>query len=131
MSRQVVVTEGAPSAVGAYSQGVKTEKFVYTAGQLGLVPSTKQFAGADIQSQTRQSLENVKAVLEAGGSSMQHVLKVTVFMIDLREFGPMNEVYASFFPVDPPARSAIQVAALPLGGRVEIEAVGKVVDAED
>jgi 2-iminobutanoate/2-iminopropanoate deaminase len=100
--------------------------FVFTAGQLGIVPGTKEFAGSDIESQTRQALQNLQAVLEAGGSTLANVLKTTVFLADMEEFARMNAVYAEFFPNDPPARSAVQAAALPLGGRVEIEAVAAV-----
>ena len=89
---------------------------VFTAGQLGIVPGTNDFAGPDIESQTRRALENLKAVLEAGGSCLEHVVKVTVFLQDIEEFSRMNQVYAEFFVENPPARSAVQVAALPLGG---------------
>jgi 2-iminobutanoate/2-iminopropanoate deaminase len=130
MSRQIVATDKAPAAVGPYSQAVQVGDLVYTAGQLGIVPGTKEFAGTDIEAQTRQALENVKAVLEAAGSCLQHVVKTTVFLQDIEEFGRMNGVYAEFFPENPPARSAVQVAALPLGGRVEIEAVAEAGDCE-
>ena len=131
MTREIIATENAPAAVGPYSQGVRTEAFVFTAGQLGIVPGTKDFAGPDIESQTRQALENLKAVLEAGGSCLKHVVKNTVFLADMGEFARMNGVYAEFFPEHPPARSAVQVAALPLGGRVEIEAVALACDCQD
>ena len=121
--KQVIQTDEAPAAVGPYSQGIKAGDFVYTAGQLGLVPGSKEFAGSDIESQTRQALENLKAVVEAGGSCLKHVVKVTVFLADMGEFSRMNDVYAEFFADNPPARSAVEVAALPLDGRVEIEAV--------
>jgi 2-iminobutanoate/2-iminopropanoate deaminase len=130
MSRQIVATDRAPAAVGPYSQAVQVGALIYTAGQLGIVPGTKEFAGPEIEAQTRQALENVKAVLEAAGSSLQHVVKTTVFLLDMAEFGRMNGVYAEFFPENPPARSAVQVAALPLGGRVEIEAVAEACDCE-
>ena len=126
MNKEIISIETAPAAVGPYSQGVRSGDLVFTAGQLGLVPETGDFAGPDIQTQTRQALGNLKEVLEAGGSDLEHVLKVTVFLQDMGEFSQMNEVYAEFFPKDPPARSAVQVAALPLGGRVEIEAVAEV-----
>ena len=123
MNRQVIATDKAPAAVGPYSQGVRVGELIYTAGQLGIVPGTKEFAGPDIEAQTRQALENLRAVLEAGGSCLAHAVKMTVFLQDIGEFARMNAVYAEFFPQGPPARSAVQVAALPLGGRVEIEAV--------
>jgi 2-iminobutanoate/2-iminopropanoate deaminase len=128
MDRQIIATGKAPAAVGPYSQGVRLGDFVFTAGQLGIVPGSKDFAGPDIESQTRQALENLKAVLEAGGSCLQHVVKVTVFLQDIEEFSRMNAVYAGFFSDGPPARSAVQVAALPLSGRVEIEAVAEACD---
>ena len=131
MQKTIISTEKAPAAVGPYSQGVQGGGLVFTAGQLGLVPGTKEFAGTDIESQTRQALENLQAVLEAAGSCLKHVLKTTVFLIDMGEFPRMNAVYAEFFAADPPARSAVQVAALPLGGRVEIEAVALACDCDD
>ncbi|HIE39708.1 MAG TPA: RidA family protein [Anaerolineales bacterium] len=128
MSKQIIATDKAPAAVGPYSQAVQVGDLIYTAGQLGLVPGTKTFAGPDIESQTRQALKNLKAILEAAGSCLQHVVKTTVFLQDIGEFAQMNGVYAEFFPEDPPARSAVQVAALPLGARVEIEAVAEACD---
>lgn len=132
MDRQIVSTDNAPAAVGPYSQAVRFGEsdhgLIYTAGQLGIVPGTKEFAGSDIEAQTRQALENLKAVLEAAGSCLQHAIKTTVFMADMGEFARMNVIYAEFFPDAPPARSAIQAAALPLGGRVEIEAVALICD---
>jgi 2-iminobutanoate/2-iminopropanoate deaminase len=130
MDKQVIATDKAPAAVGPYSQGVQVGDLIYTAGQLGLVPGTKEFAGPDIEAQTRQALENLKAILEAGGSCLEHVVKTTVFLQDIGEFARMNAVYAGFFPENPPARSAVQVAALPLGGRVEIEAVAEACDCQ-
>jgi 2-iminobutanoate/2-iminopropanoate deaminase len=101
---------------------------IFTAGQLGLVPQTRQLAGPDIESQTRQALENLRAILEAAGSCLRRVVKTTVFLVDLSEWPRMNAVYAEFFPEMPPARSAVGVAALPMGARVEIEAVAEVCD---
>jgi len=101
---------------------------IFTAGQLGLVPETRQLAGSDIESQTRQALENLRAILEAAGSCLRHVVKTTVFLTDLSEWPRMNAIYAEFFPDRPPARSAVGVAALPMGARVEIEAVAEVCD---
>lgn len=130
MKRESISTDHAPAAVGPYSQAVRAGDFVFTAGQLGLVPGTKDFAGTDIEDQTRQALENLKSVLEAAGSCLKHVVKTTVFLADMGEFARMNAVYAEFFPEAPPARSAIQAAALPLAGRVEIEAVALTYDCE-
>ncbi|TET53078.1 MAG: RidA family protein [Anaerolineales bacterium] len=123
MDKTIVSTDSAPAAVGPYSQAVRVGHLLFTAGQLGLVPGTKDFAGEDIENQTRQALQNLQAILEAAGSSLGQVAKTTVFLQDMGEFSRMNAVYAEFFPADPPARSAVQVAALPLGGRIEIEAV--------
>ncbi|MEJ2210704.1 MAG: RidA family protein [Anaerolineae bacterium] len=131
MEKTIVATEQAPAAVGPYSQAVRFGDLIYTAGQLGLVPGSKEFAGPDIESQTRQALENLQAVLEAGGSCLSHVVKTTVFLADMGEFPRMNAIYAEFFAQDPPARSAVQAAALPLGGRVEVEAVALVCDCDD
>jgi len=128
MDRQVIATDKAPGAVGPYSQAVRVGGLIYTAGQLGIVPGTKEFAGPDVEAQTRQALENLKAILEEAGSCLRHVVKTTVFLQDIGEFARMNGVYAEFFPEEPPARSAVQVAALPLGARVEIEAVAEACD---
>jgi len=123
MNKQVFATNQAPAAVGPYSQAVRVCDLIFTAGQVGLVPGTRDFAGPDIFSQARQALLNVKAIVEASGSCLGCVVKTTVFLQDMQDWPTLNEVYAEFFPVDPPARSAVQVAGLPLGARVEIEAV--------
>jgi 2-iminobutanoate/2-iminopropanoate deaminase len=128
MVKEIISTDKAPAAVGPYSQAVRAGAFVFTAGQLGLVPGTREFAGPDAAAQTRQALENLKAILEAGGSCLRHVVKVTVFLQDIADWPQVNAVYAEFFAEDPPARSAVQVAALPLGARVEIEAVAEACD---
>lgn len=124
--KQVVVAEKAPKAIGPYSAGVSTGCLVFTAGQLGIDPKTGALVEGGIQAQTRQALTNLSAVLEAAESSLGQVLKTTVFLRDINEFSQMNEVYGTFFTEDFPARSAIQVAALPLGAAVEIEAVALV-----
>jgi 2-iminobutanoate/2-iminopropanoate deaminase len=123
MSRSIISTDEAPAAVGPYTQAVRHGSLVYTAGQVALDPTTGQIVAQTIEEQTDRTLRNLAAVLAAAGSGMDRVLKVTVFMTDLGKFAAMNEVYASHFPSDPPARSAVQVAALPLGAQVEIEAV--------
>ncbi len=123
MDREIIATDKAPAAVGPYSQAVRVGDFVFTAGQIALDPATGQMVADDIEAQTRQVLTNLSAVLEAAGASLTHVVKTTVFLADIGEFKAMNGVYAEFFPDAPPARSAVQVAALPLGARVEIEAV--------
>lgn len=121
--KTIVSTENAPGAVGPYSQGVIANGFIFTAGQVPLVPGTKEFAEGGIQEQTRQSLNNVKAILEAAGTDLAHIVKVTVFLQNMDDFAAMNEVYAEFFTENHPARSAVQVAKLPLGAMIEIEAV--------
>jgi len=123
MTREVISTANAPAAVGPYSQGIKAEGLVFTAGQLGLDPTTGKFVEGDVAAQARQALKNLKAILEEAGSSLEKVIKATVFLQDMNDFARVNEVYGEFFTSNPPARSAVQVAALPLGGLVEIEAV--------
>ncbi len=125
-TRQRISTERAPKAVGPYSQGIRAGELVFTAGQIPINPATGTIEAVTIEEQTRQALENVRAVLEAAGSGLERVVKTTVFMTDLKEFQAMNGVYATFFPNDPPARSAFQVVALPLGAKVEIECVALV-----
>ena len=121
--KQVVSTDRAPAAIGPYAQAVTLNGLIITSGQLPIDPATGAFAGDDITSQTRQSLENVKAVLAAADYELSDVVKTTVLLKDIADFGAMNEVYASYFTGVCPARSAFQVAALPKGARVEIEAV--------
>ena len=123
MKKQIVVADDAPKAIGPYSAGIKVGNFVYTAGQLGIDPVAGGLVEGGIEAQTRQALKNLKAVLEAAGSSLENVVKTTVFLRDMNEFAAMNVVYAEFFTGDYPARSAVQVARLPLDGDVEIEAV--------
>lgn len=121
--KKVIKAEKAPKAIGPYSAGVSTGCLVFTAGQLGIDPKTGKLVDGGIQAQTRQALANLSAVLESAGTSLAQVVKTTVFLQDINEFSQMNEVYGTFFTEDFPARSAIQVAALPLGASVEIEAV--------
>ena len=123
MKKQIVVADDAPKAIGPYSAGIKVGNFVYTAVQLGIDPVAGGLVEGGIEAQTRQALKNLKAVLEAAGSSLENVVKTTVFLRDMNEFAAMNVVYAEFFTGDYPARSAVQVARLPLDGDVEIEAV--------
>ena len=121
--KKILSTSSAPAALGPYSQGVDGGSVVITSGQLGLVPATGEFAEGGVAGQTRQSLENVKAVLAQAGLGMENVIKTTVFLNDMNDFAAMNEVYATFFPADPPARSAVEVARLPKDALVEIEAI--------
>lgn len=121
--KREIKTVKAPAAIGPYSQAIEANGTVYVSGQLPIDPATGEFAGADVQSQTRQSLENIKAILAEAGLSMQDVAKTTVFLADIGDFAAMNDVYAEYFTEACPARAAFQVAALPKAARVEIEAV--------
>ena len=121
--RTVVAPEKAPKAVGPYSQGIATGDFVFTSGQLPLNPETNTMP-AGIEAQAKQSLDNVKAVLEAGGSSLDKAVKVTIFLQDLNDFGKVNEIYGTYFTNIPPARSCVQVARIPRDALIEIEAIG-------
>ena len=124
----IITTDKAPKAIGPYSAGVKAGHFVYTAGQLGINPQAGKMVEGGIEAETRQALTNLKNILEAAGSSLGGVVKTTVFLRDINDFTAMNGVYAEFFTENFPARSAIQVAALPLGAAVEVEAVAMVSD---
>jgi 2-iminobutanoate/2-iminopropanoate deaminase len=126
MKREIIATEKAPAAVGPYSQAVRIGDFIYTAGQIALDPASGRLVEGGIKEQTRRALQNLATILEAAGSSLSQVVKTTVFLQDIAHFAEMNGVYAEFFPGDPPARSAVQVAALPLGALVEIESVAAV-----
>ena len=120
---KAVETKNAPAAIGPYSQAVKAGNAIYVSGQLPVDPATGEFAGDDIVSQTRQSLTNIKSILESEGCGMDAVVKTTVLLTDIDEFAAMNEVYAEFFEAPYPARAAFQVVALPKGAKVEIECV--------
>ncbi|NMB09428.1 MAG: RidA family protein [Tissierellia bacterium] len=123
MANKVISTEKAPQAIGPYSQGMIAGNMIYTSGQLGLDPSTGEIVNASIEDEARQSLENVKAVLEEAGASLKDVVKTTVFVKDLNEFAKINEVYSEFFSENKPARSCVEVARLPKDGNIEIEAI--------
>lgn len=121
--KKVLATQQAPAAIGPYSQGIRADKFVFVSGQLPIDPATGAFAGDDIAAQTRQSLTNVKNILESDGLTMADVVKTTVLLKNIGDFAAMNEVYATFFEGDCPARAAFEVAALPKDALVEIEAI--------
>ena len=122
--KKVISTPNAPEAIGPYSQAIRVGKTVYLAGQVAIDPKTKKFmADASIEDQTRQTLENLKAVLEADGLTMDNVVSTSVFLQDLNDFGKMNQVYGTYFKTAPPARATVQVAKLPLGAVVEISAI--------
>ena len=121
--KQVISTKKAPAAIGPYSQAIQVGNLVYTSGQIPIDPATGAFAEGGIKEQTRQSLTNVKAILEEAGLGMSNVVKTTVFMADMNDFADMNTVYAEFFSEPYPARSAVAVKTLPKGALVEIEVV--------
>jgi 2-iminobutanoate/2-iminopropanoate deaminase len=128
MIRTAIATPSAPGAIGPYQQGIVAEGvLVFTAGQIALVPATGRVAEGGIREQTRQSIENLKAILEAGGSDLSHVVKTTVYLKDMDQFAAMNEEYARYFGTQPPARSTIEVSRLPKDVLVEIEAIGLVI----
>jgi 2-iminobutanoate/2-iminopropanoate deaminase len=122
-THKVIQTVLAPQAVGPYSQAIRAEGLVFVSGQIPLDPGSGELIEGDIAAQTRQCLRNIQAILEVANSSLAQVVKTTVFLADINDFATMNAAYAEFFPNDPPARSAFQVAALPKGARIEIEAV--------
>lgn len=121
--KEQISSDKAPKALGPYSAGIRIGNLVFTAGQLGIIPSTGEFAPGGIEAETHQALKNIKAILTATGASMSQVVKTTVFLRDMNDFSQMNNVYAEYFIAPFPARSTVQVAALPKGGAVEIEVV--------
>src|SRR4249919_3451582 len=123
MNRERVQTDNAPKAIGPYEQAIKANGFIYTAGQIPIDPKTGNFVEGGITAQTRQVLENLKAVLEAGGSSLDRVVKATVFLKNMADFAAMNEVYAQYLGSAKPARSTVAVAELPRGALIEIDLV--------
>lgn len=125
MAKDIIATKNAPGAIGPYSQGIRANGFVFASGQIGLDPATGEFVKGGITEQSRQVLLNVKNVLEAAGSSLDKAVKITVFLKDIADFAAMNAVYSEFFKTNCPARSAVQVAALPKGALVEIEVIAE------
>jgi len=121
--REIIQTDHAPAAIGPYSQAVKTTGFIFASGQIPIDPKSGQFVEGGIKEQTKQVLKNLAAVLEAAGSSLNRVVKTTVFLADMQEFAAMNEVYGEFFKEEPPARATVEAARLPRDARVEIEAI--------
>jgi 2-iminobutanoate/2-iminopropanoate deaminase len=121
--REIVKTDAAPQAIGPYSQAIKANGFVFVSGQTALDPRTGQMVGQDIKTQTRRVLDNIKAVLHAAGTSLDNVVRCSVFLKDMNDFGPMNEEYGSYFKEVPPARTTVQVAKLPRDALVEIDAI--------
>ena len=119
----VISTDRGPHAIGPYSQAIRANGFLFLSGQVSLDPATQQLVQGDIAAQTTRVLENLKGILEAAGSSLDRVVKTTVYLKDMNDFAAMNEVYARYFPNDPPARATIEVARLPKDARVEIELI--------
>jgi len=124
MEKELMATDKAPAAIGPYSQAVKAGDFIFVSGQIPIDPETGELVGDNIKDQTRQSLENIKNILEAAGSSLERIVKTVVFIKDMNDFGEMNEVYGSYLQQSLPARACVQVAKLPMDVRVEIEAIG-------
>ena len=122
MTREIIATSAAPAAIGPYSQAVSTGDLVFTAGQIGLNPATGKMAEG-VENQARQVMANLAAILAAAGSSLDQVVKTTIFLQDMADFAAVNAIYGAAFSVTPPARSTVQVAGLPLGALVEIEAI--------
>jgi 2-iminobutanoate/2-iminopropanoate deaminase len=125
MKREAVRTDRAPKAIGPYEQALKLDGWVFTSGQIPLDPKSGTMVEGGIGAQTRQVLDNLRAVLEAAGTSMSRVVKTTVYMTNLADFQKMNEVYAEYFPQDKPARSTVGVAALPRGALIEIDVIAQ------
>jgi 2-iminobutanoate/2-iminopropanoate deaminase len=124
--REVLIPDKAPAAIGPYSLGIRTQGFVFASGTTGVDPSTRKMVPGGVAAETRQALTNLANILESGGSSLRQVVKTTVFLTDIAQFATMNQVYAEFFPQEPPARSTVQVVALPGGAQVEVEAIAAV-----
>jgi 2-iminobutanoate/2-iminopropanoate deaminase len=121
--KDIVLTDRGPKPIGPYSQAVKSNGFVFVSGQVALDPKTNEFVGSDVRQQTERVLENLKAILEASGVALNHVVKTTVFLKDMNDFTAMNEVYARYFIAAPPARSTVQAARLPKDALVEIDLI--------
>jgi 2-iminobutanoate/2-iminopropanoate deaminase len=126
LDKVVIHTTEAPKAIGTYSQGIKSDNFVFTSGQIPINPQSGELIKGDFKSEVKQVLINLNGVLKGGGSSLQQAIKLTVFLTDLSHYAQVNEIFNEFFPDNPPARSAVQVSALPMNARIEIDAVGHV-----
>jgi 2-iminobutanoate/2-iminopropanoate deaminase len=123
LSKKIIQTDKAPSAIGPYSQATQKNHMVFVSGQIPMDPSTGEIVAGDIQAQTRQALDNVQAILEASGASLDDVVKATVFITNMDDFPLINEVYGEYFKIDPPARACVEVSRLPKSVQVEIEAI--------
>jgi len=125
--REIVKTSKAPDAIGPYSQAVKINKMVFLSGQIAIDPKTQQFVVGDIETQTKRALDNLKAVVEAAGSSLESVVKTTIYLTDINDFSKVNEIYASYFSTGKPARSTVCVSALPKNAKIEIDAIAEII----
>ncbi len=123
MKKRVIQTDQAPAAIGPYSQAVRVGDFLYTSGQIALDPQSGEFLSGEIEQETERTIENISAILIAGGLSLENVIKTTVYLTDLSHFARMNHIYEKYFSGNKPARACVQVAALPKGAKVEIEAI--------
>jgi 2-iminobutanoate/2-iminopropanoate deaminase len=121
--KEIISTDRGPKAIGPYSQAVRANGFVFVSGQIPLDPATQQLVAGDVQAQTERVLQNLQGILEAAGSSLDHVVRATVFLADMNEFAAVNEVYGRYFRGQPPARSTVQVARLPRDVRIEIDVI--------
>jgi 2-iminobutanoate/2-iminopropanoate deaminase len=128
--KKIISTSEAPAAIGSYSQAVRSGNFLFCSGQIPLDPKSGQMVSGDIATQTRRVLDNIGAVLKAEGLAFENIVKTTIFLTDLADFQTVNEIYGSYFKNQPPARSTVQVAALPKGAKVEIEVIGVANDGE-
>ncbi|MBJ79565.1 MAG: reactive intermediate/imine deaminase [Nitrospinae bacterium] len=123
MKKRIIQTDQAPAAIGPYSQAVRVGNFLYTSGQIALDPQSGEFLSGEIEQETERTIENISAILKAGGLSLDNVIKTTVYLTDLSHFARMNHIYEKYFSGNKPARACVQVAALPKGAKVEIEAI--------
>jgi 2-iminobutanoate/2-iminopropanoate deaminase len=123
MKKRIIQTDQAPAAIGPYSQAIRVGDFLYTSGQIALDPQSGEFLSGEIEQETERTIENISAILKAGGLSLDNVIKTTVYLTDLSHFARMNHIYEKYFSGNKPARACVQVAALPKGAKVEIEAI--------
>ena len=123
MIKRIIQTEQAPAAIGPYSQAIRIGDFLYTSGQIALDPESGNFLSGEIEEETEQTLKNISAILQAGGVNFENVIKTTVYLSDLNNFARMNQVYEKYFSKNKPARACVQVAALPKGAKIEIDAI--------
>jgi|TARA_B100001964_G_scaffold126542_1_gene139971 2-iminobutanoate/2-iminopropanoate deaminase len=123
MIKRIIQTEQAPVAIGPYSQAIRIGDFLYTSGQIALDPESGIFLSGEIEEETEQTLKNISAILQAGGVNFENVIKTTVYMSDLNDFTRMNQIYEKYFSTNKPARACVQVAALPKGAKIEIDAI--------